>query len=115
MQIAIKSASILMVAIALGIGSNALASETDDSSLDALKQEVTELKQVVAELAKYIKNLETRLHNLERAVPQDDDPNQLMFPLDAEIGTWLDDVERQQKQVQRLFDEGLIRPVEPRR
>ncbi len=75
----------------------AFASETDSSSLDALKQEVTELRQVVAELAKYIKNLETRLHSLERVVSQHDNPDQLVFPLDVVNGTWIDDLQMQQK------------------
>ena len=115
MQIAKKTVTVLTLAVALGISSNALASETDDSSLDALKQEVAELKQVVAELAKYIKNLETRLQSLERAVSQHDNPNQLMFPLDVIRGTWIDDLQMQQKQIQLLLDEDVIRPVEPPR
>ncbi len=97
MQIAMKSVFVLAVSIALGISSVAIASETGDSSLDSLKQEVAELRQVIAELAKYIKNLETRLHCLERAVSQDDNPDRLVFPLDVEIGTWIDDLQMQQK------------------
>ena len=115
MQIAKKTVTVLTLAVALGISSNALASETDDSSLDALKQEVAELKQVVAELAKYIKNLETRLGSIERAVSQRENPNKLMFPLDVIRGTWIDDLQMQQKQIQRRIDEGAIRPVKPPR
>ena len=115
MQIAKKSVTVLTLAIALGISSNSLASETGDSSLDALKQEVAELRQVVVELAKYIKNLETRLDSIERAVSQRENPNQLMFPLDVIRGTWIDDLQMQQKQIQRPIDEGAIRPVEPPR
>ncbi len=96
MHIALKTIAILMIALALGSSSNVFASETGDS-LNALQQEVTELKQVIAELAKYIKSMETRLQTLERAVQQRDNPNEPQLPIDIEIGTWIDDLQMQQK------------------
>jgi len=117
MQIAMKSVAVLTVSVALGISSNALASETGDSSLEALKQEVAELRQMVTELTKYIKNLETRFQTLERAVSRRENPNELLFPFDSVIGTWLDDEEMRQKRIERLFGDHSIHPieVEPRR
>ncbi len=115
MNTAMKATTILTLAIALGTSFNAHASEAEDSSLDALRQEMTELKQIVKELGKYIKNLENRLQALERAVPQRDNLSDPQFPIDVVIGTWMDDLQMEQKQIQRLLDDGVIRPVEPLR
>jgi septal ring factor EnvC (AmiA/AmiB activator) len=115
MYIAMKTAAIFTLAISLGASANTLASEAEDSSLGALKQEVAELKQIVTELGKYSKNLEKRLQSLERAVPQRDNLIKPQIPINSEIGTWIDDLQMEQKTIQRSLGEGVIHPVEPPR
>lgn len=115
MPIAMKTIAILTFAISLGNTSNTHAAGKADCSLHALKREVTELKTIVKELGKCIKNLENRLQALERAMPQRDNLSEPQFPIDVEIGTWIDDLQMQQKPIQRFRDEGVIRPVEPAR
>lgn len=115
MLLTMKSVAVLTVAIVLGVSSNHLAPETDGTSLEALKQEVAELKQVVTQLSTRIENLETRLRSIERSFSQRVISRQHTFPLDVEIGTWIDDLQMQQKYMRRRIGEGVIRPVKPPR
>lgn len=91
MQITMKCVAVLALAYGLGVTSYARASQAGDDSLNALKQEVTQLKQSVAEITKCIE----RLDSLERAVSQPENHGRLVFPLDVETGTWIDDLEMQ--------------------